>query len=235
MNRYDRLIEVIDAFIGGFEGGMRTRGIKTALLIAQSSVDGKGISLTEIARRSRAPLETVRRHMAKHVTLGNIEYLPDPRDDRVKRVVSRRQGALPDMVIETEARLAKIDCFGAKLCSSADGRSYAERCDRLIAILNAYISQFGGAIRIRGIKTALLIQIATVTGCGISLSELARETEAPLENVRRHLANHASLERLKYVTDPEDERVIRVVFTRPDLFERMAQRVEDRLLKIANG
>lgn len=104
--------------------------------------------------------------------------------------------------------------------------------DYLISILDAFIDEFDGQMRIRGVKTALLIQQASIDGRGISLSELARETKAPLENVRRHIAKHVNLGVLRYIPDPDDERVTRVIYVDPVEQDAMASRIETRLATI---
>lgn len=101
--------------------------------------------------------------------------------------------------------------------------------DELISVLEAFMDQYPGALRIRGIKTALLIQKATATGQGITLSELARQTNTPLENVRRHIAKYAEQGYLRYVEDPNDERAIRVMFNRPNEEAKRAERVFEKL------
>lgn len=109
MEPYDHLISILDAFIEEFEGGMRIRGVKTALLIQRASIDGRGISLTEIARETKAPLENVRRHIAKHVSLGLLRYIPDPDDERVTRVIYIDPDEQDAMARRIENRLAAIE------------------------------------------------------------------------------------------------------------------------------
>ena len=48
---HDRLISVLDAYIGEYGGKMRVRGILTALLILRSSLNGRSISISEIRQR----------------------------------------------------------------------------------------------------------------------------------------------------------------------------------------
>jgi DNA-binding MarR family transcriptional regulator len=110
-----------------------------------------------------------------------------------------------------------------------------EPYDRLISILDTFIEEFDGGMRIRGIKTALLIQRASIDGRGISLTEIARETRAPLENVRRHIAKHVALGQLRYLKDPDDERVTRVVYVDPDEQDAIARRIENRIAAIHRG
>ena len=111
MQPYDQLIEVIEAFIDSdsFNGGMRVRGIKTALLIQQASLEGDGITVSELARATGAPLENVRRHMAKHVELGGLRYEADPDDDRATRIVTANPDVFAADVAAIVERLAAID------------------------------------------------------------------------------------------------------------------------------
>ena len=104
-----QLIAVLDAFIVGFQGSMRIRGIKTALLIQQATMEKRGISVSELARQSEAPLESVRRHIAKHVELGNLRYVDDPDDDRISRVVSAHPKFQQQTAMQIVQRLAEID------------------------------------------------------------------------------------------------------------------------------
>lgn len=109
MKPYDHLIAILDAFIEEFDGGMRIRGIKTALLIEKASEDGRGISLSEIARKTDAPLENVRRHMAKYVEQGSLRYVQDPDDERVTRVVQTRAGVYARAAHRVSARLEELE------------------------------------------------------------------------------------------------------------------------------
>ena len=106
---YDQLITVVDALIDGFDGGMRIRGMKTALLIQQASQDGRGITVSELARATKAPLENVRRHISKHVELGTLRYISDPDDDRANRVVMTNLHTLEAATAEIARKLGDID------------------------------------------------------------------------------------------------------------------------------
>jgi DNA-binding MarR family transcriptional regulator len=109
MKPYDHLISILDAFIEEFDGGMRIRGIKTALLIEKATKEGRGISLSEIARETDAPLENVRRHMAKYVEQGSLRYVEDPDDDRVTRVVQTREGIFAQAADRVSAHLDELE------------------------------------------------------------------------------------------------------------------------------
>jgi DNA-binding IclR family transcriptional regulator len=109
MEPYEQLIAVLDAFIDEFDGGMRIRGVKTAMLIQQATAEGCGISISEIARRTGAPLENVRRHIAKHVELGSLRYVEDPNDERVTLVMSTGSDMQRGAAHRIAARLAPLD------------------------------------------------------------------------------------------------------------------------------
>ena len=115
-----QLIAVLDAFIGGFQGSMRIRGIKTALLIQQATMEKRGISVSELARQTEAPLESVRRHIAKHVALGNLRYVDDPDDDRISRVISAHPKFQQQTAAQIVQRLAEIDWADGE---SRDGKN----------------------------------------------------------------------------------------------------------------
>ena len=88
--------------------------------------------------------------------------------------------------------------------------------DELISVIEALSEQYTGGLRIRGIKTSLLILKATLDGSGITLSELSRQTNAPLENIRRHLSQRAERGHLYYISDPDDDRATRILFSKPE-------------------
>lgn len=109
MEPYDHLISILDAFIEEFDGGMRIRGIKTVLLIHRASIDGHGISISEIARETKAPLENIRRHINRQVELGNLRYVSDPDDERVTRVLATDSSRWRSAAENIEYRLAEIE------------------------------------------------------------------------------------------------------------------------------
>ncbi|MEM8768782.1 MAG: hypothetical protein AAGE43_15145 [Pseudomonadota bacterium] len=80
------LIEVLSPYGSAYQHSMRFRGFKTALLIQQATENGDGVTASELARSSNAPLETMRRHMLKHTEMGDLTMLEDPADERALRV-----------------------------------------------------------------------------------------------------------------------------------------------------
>lgn len=226
MEPCNHLITILDAYIDAFGGRMRARGIKTALLIAQASAEGHGISVSDLARQTDAPPETVRRHITKHAEAGRLHFVSDPDDDRVAKVMARRDTALTDQARELTRRLGNLHA-GAPV-PLLEAVPFSE----LIAVIEAFISRFPGEMKIRGFKTALLVQRATLSGTGIGLSEISRQTRAPLENVRRHMARYESMGAIRYAQDPDDNRATRVMFRSPDLVGTMVREVSERLSTI---
>ncbi len=107
------LIVIADTFLDQFPAGMRIHGIKIALLIQRATLQRRGISTSELARLTGATLETVRRHMTKHVDLGTVRFEPDPEDERVNLVMScslEHQNRSVNLIVK---RLAAID-WGAE-------------------------------------------------------------------------------------------------------------------------
>jgi hypothetical protein len=103
------LIAVLDAYMDVYPGGMKIRGIKTALLIQQASLAGTPISVSELARLTGAPPESVRRHIAKHVALGNLDALENPEDARSADVVPGDPDAMRESAALIAKRLSRID------------------------------------------------------------------------------------------------------------------------------
>lgn len=109
MTPYDELIEVLDIFIERFGGATRLRGVKTAALIQSATAQGTGMTVSEIAKATGAPLENVRRHMDKHVELGSLRYVNDPNDERVKRVVAADPDGAGAMMLDVLNRIRDVD------------------------------------------------------------------------------------------------------------------------------
>jgi hypothetical protein len=227
MQPYEQLISILDVFIDEFGGDLRMRAVKAAFVIQKASVGGTGISPSALAREIEAPLENVRRHVGKQVEIGILDHVLDPDDERAAPILLTPQEAMQAALRRMTGRLAAIG-LNLGCCHQAE-HGPMEACDRLMSVLGAYIDEFGGGMRIRGVKTALLIQRETIEGRGISVSEIARHSGAPLESVRRHIGQHVASGTLRYVPDPEDERVNRVKTTDPDEEGRRAARIASRL------
>lgn len=105
----DLLIAVLDAFMETYPGGMKIRGIKTALLIQRADAAGRTINVSELARLTGAPPESVRRHIAKHVQLGNLDTLDNPEDARSAGVVPNDPAAMRRAAMHIASRLRTID------------------------------------------------------------------------------------------------------------------------------
>lgn len=215
MEPYDHLIQVLDTFIEAMDGAMRIRRIQNLLIVQKATRFGPGISASEVSRRTGAPLENVRRQFLHQKARGLLETHADPKDDRITlfRVTAAGESAWP--TLDIARRLHRIGPPGGSVHGAPHPPSPATY-DALLAVLQAFADAFDGGMRIRGFKTALLIQLATLAGTGITASELGRQTGAALETVRRHMTKHTALGDLRIVEDPNDERANRMFTAHPD-------------------
>ncbi len=214
MDLYDRLIGILDPYLETYPGTVSLRGVQTAILLLQETLYGKGISVSEVHRFSGAPLESVRRHMHQREAGGELVAEPDPHDDRVRlyRVVNTEQ-----MLERHKTVAAEIYALRPPNLAEDPPRHFSRATtETLMEVLSPYGSAYQHSMRFRGFKTALLIQQATTTGEGITASDLARKTNAPLETVRRHMLKHTELGDLTMLEDPSDERALRVRAAQPD-------------------
>jgi hypothetical protein len=221
---YDKLIAVLDVFIDEFGGRMKLRGIKTALLIQQASLEGRGISISEVRQATGGPLESIRRHFSKQVQLGTLRTLPDPDDDRVVRYQmadnERHQRAARRMA----GRLASIHPVPADVLPEPQpfgGGTYGT----LIEVLQAFARAMDDGLRIRGFKFAIVIQQATVTGRGMTASEIATQSGAPMETVRRYIQSYMEIGNLRAIEDPDDHRKTRVLYRDPDMVDTVLESI----------
>jgi DNA-binding MarR family transcriptional regulator len=219
----DRLIAVLDAFIDVVEGSIddsfRIRGIQTAMLLEQATASGAGISISEIARHTEAPLENVRRHTTFQLEFGHLRAEAGPDDDRINRLFVTESGS---RLYDTAELVRRLGLLGD---DDVDGSSDGTLpYDEIIAVLLAFIRCFPGAMRVQAIKRELLIHRATLAGKGITITELAQQTSTPLETVRRSVNEAAEQGAVRFEQDPDDERKALVFFSDP---ERESQRVAD--------
>ena len=108
VNHYDQLIAVLDALIENFGGTTTLRGAKATLLVQRESMGGRGLTLSEIARATSTPFESVRRQVERHVGLGNLHFVHDPDDDRVTRVVATDADETADSMLRLANRVSAI-------------------------------------------------------------------------------------------------------------------------------
>ncbi|MGD8831296.1 MAG: hypothetical protein PVF57_11900 [Pseudomonadales bacterium] len=215
MEPYDYLIRVLDTFIEVTDGAIPIRRIQNLLIVQKATHFGSGISASEVSRLTGSPLENVRRQLGRQKARGLLETHADPTDDRVTLF---RTTAAGEREWQTTILAQRLHAIGPL----RDGKPGAphplspQTYDALIAILQAFADAFEGGMRIRGFKTAMLIQLATLSGSGVTASELSRRTSAALETVRRHMAKHIALGDLRIVEDPEDERANRVFSAHPE-------------------
>jgi DNA-binding MarR family transcriptional regulator len=234
MEPYDTLIGILDAFIDNFDGRMRIRGIQTVFLIQQATLDGSGISASEVARRTAAPLENVRRHLHRAADAGRLTILSDPDDARSTRVFftdPATQGAQDMAVAQRLAKLRDPSPDGGQADVNV-APSGSEPLTELIAVLQSFIDGYRGGLRMRAIKTALLIQKSTLQGSGISFSELARQSDVPAETMRRAMNRFIDLGILRCHEDPRDDRKNRVVTIDINAHSRTVAEIMQRLAVI---
>ena len=225
---YDNLIAVLDVFIEEFGGQTRFRGIQTALLIQKASLSGRGISVSEVRRVTGAPLENIRRHFTKQVELGNLISCTDPEDDRVVRY----QMVDPDTHQRVARRMAaRLNAIGPPNGAiPEEQRSFGSTSyDALLAVLQAFADFMDSGLRIRGIKIAIIILQASLTGTGTTQSPIARQSGAPLENVRRHIKAYIEAGNLEMIEDPNDSRASRVLYKNPERTAQVFEAIAGRL------
>ena len=232
MEQYERLIAVVDAFIGTFGGALRLQGIQTLLLIEKATLYGTGIKPSELHRLTGAPLENIRRRLLMFNGQGLIAFQADPTDDRSTLCTMTEAGRRTWPAADVARRLYVLRPANQQH-PAAPHPMAAETYDALIAILRACAEAFGGGMRIRGFKTALLIQQATVGGEGITASAISRRTDAPLETVRRHMIIQMKLGNLRFVEDPRDDRAARIYTADPER-ERQTYATLDKRLDALN-
>ncbi len=225
---YDKLLAVLDAFIDEFGAQIRFRGIQTALLIQKASLDGAGISVSEVQKVTGAPPENIRRHFSRQVERGRLHSYSDSEDDRVVRY----QMADPVTHQLVARRLAqRLAAIGPPSETPHAGLRPFNRAtyDALIDVLQAYADHMDSGLRIRGIKMAIVIQQASLSGAGITASEIARQSGAPLETVRRYTRSYMDIGHLTAMKHPNDSRASLLFYTDPAgvarLFEAVARRM----------
>jgi len=227
MELHSRLIRIIDAYLTTFDGSMRLQGIHALLLLEKASRFGNGISRSDMHRLTGAPMENIRRRLQRFTAQHLVESHADPRDDRIT-LFRMTEAGLKTWPAETVARALYADRLPGR--ETAPPRSICpETYDALIAVLEAFSMALDPGIRIRGFKTALLIQQATLTGKGITATTLARLTNAAPETVRRHMTKHTELGDLRMVEDPQDERATRVFTAHPERESRAWSAVARRI------
>jgi len=228
MELYERLIQIIDAYIATFDGAMRLHGIQALLLVQKATRFGSGISPSDIHRLTGAPLENIRRRFRQFGARGLLTALPDPHDDRSKLCTMTEAGLRAWPAEDIARRLYPLRPPGRDR-GEAPQPLGPETYDTLIRVIEAFATALDPGIRSRGFKTALLIQQATLSRRGITTSTLSRRTNAALETVRRHMAKHTALGDLKLVEDPEDDRATLVFTAHPDRESRGWSAVGHRL------
>ena len=211
---YDNLTAVLDVFIDTFGGQMTLRGIQTALLLQQATLDGTGVSISDVRQLTGAPLESIRRHFSKQVKLGVLTSLPDPKDDRVVRYRVKDNEQYQRGARRMASRLANL---GPIEPDPVEQQSFGSRTyTALLDVLQAFASAIDNGFRIRAIKFAVVVQQATKSGIGMTASDIAKQSGSPLETVRRYVQAHMESGIMTAVQDPDDSRKTRVLFADPE-------------------
>lgn len=207
-----------------YGGALRLRDIKILLLIREGTGRGTGVSVSEVARESGTPLESVRRQLKQMTKSGLLRTAPDPEDGRVIRHFATQAMADQWPLDALITRLSRV--LGPRPDAAVAGPPFA----LLLALIDLFINGYMGSIRIRGARMALLVYRATQKGTGVAISDLARVNAAPLETVRRVLAQHVDMGHIRFVEDPEDDRKTLVV-TADMTFERQRIAEMDKKLE----
>ena len=220
---YEKLIAVLDVFIDLFGGQMTLRGIQTALLLQQATLDGRGVSISDVRQVTGAPLESIRRHFSKQVKLGVLSSLPDQDDDRVVRY---RVEDNEQYQRAAQRMAAKLAAFGPTEPDPDDQRSFSSSTyAALLDVLQTFANAMDNGLRIRGMKIAVVIQRATKTGTGMTATEIARQTGAPLETVRRYIQTYMEMGHLIATQDPDDSRKTRVRYRDPAAVDEVLETI----------
>ncbi len=228
---YDRLIAVLDVFINEFGGQRRLRGVQTMLLIQRATFDGGGVSISDVRKLTGAPLENIRRHFARQVESGMLATQPDPEDDRVVRyrMVDDEQHRSAARTLSAKLlRLAPAGIDPPSEPRPLSGATYSTMID----VLQTFANSMDGGLRIRAFKIAVVIQQATKAGTGMTASEIARQSGAPLETVRRYIQSYLDIGNLRAVEDPEDSRKTRVHYADPAMVDEVLERIAADLDKL---
>jgi DNA-binding transcriptional ArsR family regulator len=236
---YAKLTAMLDAFIDEFGGKMRIRGVLTAMLILRTSLQGRGISISEVSQVSGAPLESIRRHFAANVEEGFLITQADPDDERVTRYLAASLEFERDRGRRIATTLHGIGSpFSDQPASDASAPHEqplpftVATCDALIEVLKTFMAFLDGGMRMRAFKIAIVMQEASLSREGITASQIARVSGAPLETVRRTLQKYLDMGNLEVIEDPNDERASLMRYRDPVGADAAIRKVADRLEEV---
>ncbi len=231
---HDRLIALLDAYIEQYGGRLRLRGVLTALLVLRQSLRGEGISISEVSREAGIPLENVRRHFGIYTSQGILTSRPDPNDERVTRHFFQDLGKERERATRVAQALYAIGppC-GEWRPHPENAHSLTEKtCNALIDVLQSFTGNLDSGLRIRAFKIAIALHQASVTGEGMTASQIARTSGAPLETVRRTLKGYLEAGRLRMAEDPDDDRAQRVFYPNPVSSESSIDAMAEQLGRV---
>ena len=231
---YDRLIRVLDAYIDEYGGRLRLRGVLTALLVLRQSLNGDGISISDVSRKAEIPLENVRRHFGNYANEGILTSRADPNDERVTRYFFLDVGAERGRATRVAQALYEIGPpAGGWTPHPENAHPFSEAtCDALTDALKAFTGTLDSGLRMRAFKIAIALHQASLSSEGMTTSQIARISGAPLETVRRTLKRYLELGNLRVVEDPDDDRAHRVLYRDPDWSGANIAAMAERLGKL---
>lgn len=220
------LLRVVSAFVACYGGGLRLREVKILLLIQRASALGLGAHISELARETGTPVESVRRQLQQALKEGLLRKAPDAVDARVTRYFTTEAG---DAHWPLRPMLILLD----QLFGTPPAQAGTQPCFRaLLALIDLLIDGYMGSIRLRGAVVALMVFDATATGIGVSIGELASVTGGPAETVRRTLAKHVKMGHICFAKDPIDDRRTLVVTANPANERRRIEAMRQNIARI---
>jgi DNA-binding MarR family transcriptional regulator len=202
-----KLLEIVNGVIDTYGPWRRLREIKVLLLIQQATAADRGISPSDLARRSEIPPETMRRILQAEQEAGNITVLDDPNDERGTLAMATSNSRTVWQIQHLMDPLQVHFGTGSGVPSQTIRTPYPQLISLIDTIMDGYLN----TIRIRGARMALTVMAATLRNSGVPISDLARANDAPLETVRRTLIQHEGMDHIRFVEDPEDSRKVLVV------------------------
>lgn len=220
------LEHVAFAFFACYGGDLRLREVKILLLVQQASALGLGAHISELARETGTPVESVRRQLQQALKEGLLRKVPDAEDARVSRYFATEAGDARWQLRPTLTLLDQLyDCTPVQ----ADRQP---PFGALLALIDILINGYMGSIRLRGTVVALMVFNATRAGTGVSIGEVARVTGAPAETVRRTLAKHVKMGHICFAKDPIDDRKTLVVTANPASELRRIEAMRQNIARI---
>jgi len=213
---------------------MRIRGVLTAMLVLKTSLQGRGISISEVSQVSGAPLESIRRHFTENVRKNFLVTRADPDDERVTRYLAASLEFERDRGRRIATALHRIGPPYSETSSTpAEPLPFTvATCDALIEVLQTFITLLDGSMRLRAFKITIVMGQASLRNEGITASQIARASGAPPETARRTLQKYLQMGNLEVFEDPNDERASLMRYRDPAGADAAIRQVADRLEQV---